>query len=178
MAEGKLIIEVYEYSEEATTVPPFEYIPCALSECMGSRNRATLKEIIQKGFGTLSKKAQNAEKRVEVLQKLDEANIGRIEVVFNKASTGTEAYVELTNVVQMTFEGKDMTRLENHKDDIILHGRYRMTEGTETTKLRDAQRLTLIYSNSAEQGWTGGFAEEEESEVRKEICLNITYLQE
>lgn len=177
MAEGRLIIEVYEYSEEATTIPPFEYIPCALSECMGSRNRATLKDIIQKGFGALSRKEQNAEKRVEVLQKLDEANIGKIEVMYNKATAGNEAYVELTNVVQVTLADADATRAQNHKDDIILYGRYRMTEGTETTKLKDAQRLTLIYSTCAEQGMMRGY-EEEENEVRKEICLNITYLQE
>lgn len=179
MAEGKLIIEVYEYSEESTTVPSFGYIPCALSECMGSRNRATLKEIIQKGFGTLSRKAQTAEKYAEVMQKLEDANIGKIEVVYNKAAAGNEPYVALTNVVQMTFGSSDITRATNTKDNIILHGRYRTTEGTDTTKLKDAQRLTLIYSNSAEQSWSNGFAEnDEETEAQKEICLNITYLQE
>lgn len=180
MTEGKLIIEVYEYTADSPVTPAFEFIPCPLADCFSRGNKATLKEIIQKGFDTLARKDQNTEKRKEVLQKLEEANIGRISVLYNKATPTSEAYIELTNVVQDTLADADVRRARKHKDDIILYGRYRLTDGVETTKLRDAQRLTLIYSTYAEvsdMDMSDDPEMIEEREAPKEICLNITYLQ-
>ncbi len=172
--EGKLIIEVYEYSEDASQAPEFEFIPCELDKCLKGKS-TTLKEIIQRGFDDLPKKTQDSDKRMEVLQKLDDADIGRIDVVYHPAKGNSDACVELTNLAPVTMSFADARRIKNNKNDIILKGRYRLSAGNEVTTLRDAQRLTLIYSNLEENDEP---EENEEGEAQKEICLNITYLQE
>ena len=177
MADGRLIIEIYEYADDASDTPSFEFIPCELSACLKRTNRATLKEIIQKGFDTLPKKDQDTEKRLTILRKLEEADIGKISVVFNPASARADASIELTNVRPVTLDYVDGRR--NKKDDntIILNGRYRLSEGNETTVLKDAQRLTLIYSSQSDDDTEGVEAADPADDVMKEICLNITYLE-
>ena len=177
--EGKLVIEVYEYMKDSYSMPAFEYIPCELSKCLKGKS-STLKEIIQRGFDALPKKAQDSEKRREVLQKLEDANIGRIDVAFHQAKGSDDAYIELTNVVPVTISYADARRTKVNKDDIILRGRYKLSDGNETTMLRDAQRLTLIYSTYSENTKSvfAGPDEDEEPEEEREICLNVTYLQE
>ena len=172
--EGKLIIEVYEYSEDASLMPAFEYIPCDLSKCLKGKS-TTLKEIIQRGFDDLPRKTQDSDKRMEVLQKIEDADIGRINVVYHPAKGLIDACVELTNVTPVTMSFADARRLKTNKDDIILKGKYRLSSGNEVTTLRDAQRLTLLYSNFMENSEP---TDTEEGESQKEICLNITFLQE
>ena len=175
MAEGKLVIEVYEYTEDMELLPSFEFISCSLSDVLKNK-KATLEEIIQRGFG----KDRNQEKRDEILKKLKSAGINKIIVSYNN-SNAAEPYVELTNVVKDSMLGADASRKKSKQNDIILHGKYRLSAGTETTKLKDAQRLSLIYSSWAEEnkGWGAMDAEtDEQAESPKEICLNITYLQE
>ena len=158
--EGKLVIEVYEYSEASERMPVFEYIPCELAQCLRGKNSATLKEIIEQGFDSLPRRAQDSDKRQEILSKVEEADI---------------ACVELTNVVPVTFTYADVRMARKNRDDIILKGKYRLSAGNEFTTLKDAQRLTLIYSSAAKNDE----AEETDEEAEeKEICLNITYLQE
>jgi len=179
VAGGKLIIEIYEYNENEQNVPPFEYIPCDLESCLKKNRKATLREIIQSGFDNLPKKNQNISKRQEVLAMLDEADIGKINVVFNPGKGDEDPSIELTNVMQVTMAYADARRGKTGgKDEIILYGRYRMSDENETTILKDAQRLTLIYSSEAD-GRNGAGAEypAEEREAQKEICLNITYIQ-
>ena len=179
MAGGKLIIEVYEYVENAPDVPPFEYIPCDMESCLKKNRKATLREIIQNGFDDLSKKNRNISKKQEVLAMLDEADIGKINVVFNPGKGDEDPYIQLTNVMQVTMAYADARRGKaGGKDEIILYGRYRMSDENETTILKDSQRLTLIYSSAAD-GSHDADAEysAEEREVPKEICLNITYIQ-
>lgn len=178
MAGGKLIVEVYEYTKGSSAVPSFEYIPCELSKCLSRGNKAPLKEIIEKGFETLPKKSRDLGKQQEVLQKLEEANIGRINVAYHAAGNVTDAYIELTNVVPVSIAYADARRIGDNKDDIILYGRYKLTDGNETTVLNDAQRLTLIYSNYADSRIEDEETENiEDIDVQKEIRLNITYLQ-
>ena len=172
--EGKLVIEVYEYSEEADQMPVFEYIPCDLSKCIRGKS-ASLKEIIERGFDDLPKKAQDSEKRQEVLRKVEEAGIGKIDVAFHPAKGNADDCVELTNVVPVSFTYADARQQKKSRDEIILKGRYRLSTGNEVTTLRDAQRLTLTYSSAAEAEEADGADEEAEE---KEISLNITYLQE
>ena len=174
MEDGRLIVEVYEYAEDAVSAPVFEYIPCALKDCL-RHNKATLNELIQRGFDALPKKDRNAEKCKEILQKFEDAGIGKIDVSFVK--TGGEPYVELTNVVQVSITDANASLKKNKKQNgIILYGKYKLSDGTETTRLRDAQRLSLIYSTWDD---TASFTEApEDGEPPKEICLNITYLQE
>lgn len=172
--EGKLVIEVYEYSEEADQMPVFEYIPCDLSKCIRGKS-ASLKEIIERGFDDLPKKAQDSEKRQEVLRKVEEAGIGKIDVAFHPAKGNADDCVELTNVVPVSFTYADARQQKKSRDEIILKGRYRLSAGNEVTTLRDAQRLTLIYSSTAEAEEADGADEEAEEKV---ISMNITYLQE
>ncbi len=172
--EGKLVIEIYEYAEDTVRMPVFEYIPCELSKCLKGKS-ATLKEIIQRGFDDLPRKTQDLEKRMEVLQKIDAANIGRIDVAYHPARGTNDACVELTNVVPVSFSYADARRVKINRDDIVLKGKYRLSAGNEVTTLRDAQRLTLIYSSVPEEGEQD---EQDEPEMQREICLNITYLQE
>ena len=171
--DGTLIVEVYEYLD---TLPAFEYIPCSLSTCLKGKN-ASLKEIIQRGFDDLPKKIQDTEKRHEILQKLEDADIGKIDVVYHPRKNGKEPYIELTNVVPVNLTYSDARRrIKQNKDNIILKGRYKLSdEGNEVTMLKDAQRLTLIYSNTPE-----GEEQEttDEGEIQQEIFLNITYLQD
>lgn len=179
MGYGKLIIELYEYVEDSSDVPPFEYIPCNLDSCLKKSKQCKLRELIEKGFDEMPKKNVDFSKRQEFLAKLDEADIGKISVEFHPATNEQDPYVELTNVVQVTMAYADARRVQtSSKEEIILYGRYKMTDGNDTTKLKDSQRLTLIYSSGA-----GEETEDEESydpeelEVQKEICLNITYIQ-
>lgn len=171
--EGKLIIEIYEYENNSYSMPAFEYIPCELATCLKGKN-TTLKEIIQRGFDDLPRKSQDSEKRQEVLQKIEDADIGRIGVAYRPAKGNSDACVELTNVVPVTMLYSDARRKKVNKDEIILKGKYRLSAGNETTTLRDAQRLTLIYSNYEDAPEDRDDADED----AKEICLNITYLQE
>ncbi len=173
--EGKLVIEVYEYSEASERMPVFEYIPCELAQCLRGKNSATLKEIIEQGFDSLPRRAQDSDKRQEILSKVEEADIGKINVAFHPARGTVDACVELTNVVPVTFTYADVRMARKNRDDIILKGKYRLSAGNEFTTLKDAQRLTLIYSSAAKNDE----AEETDEEAEeKEICLNITYLQE
>lgn len=172
--EGKIIVEVYEYADNSSMIPAFEYIPCDLAICLKGKN-ATLKEIIQRGFGDLPRKTQDIEKRREILQKLEDAGIGKIDVVFHPAKNGKESCVELTNVVPVHLTYADARRIKQNKDSIILKGRYKLSAGNEVTTLKDAQRLTLTYSDAAEND---GQSAPDEENVQREICLNITYLQE
>ena len=110
MADGKLIIEVYEYSEGSSSIPSFEFIPCKLSTCLNWNKHATLKEIIQKGFDAQPKKLQNTEKRADVLRMLDEANIGRINVAYKPPRPGVDSCIELTNIIQVSMADADATR--------------------------------------------------------------------
>jgi len=82
--------------------------------------------------------------------------------------------VELTNIIPVTFTSADARMAKLDRDSIILKGRYRLSAGNEVTTLRDAQRLTLIYSNYDAESWQ----QDDPDEEKKEICLNITYLQE
>ena len=175
--EGKLIIEVYEYAEDSEAIPEFEYIRCDLSKCMKGR-RSTLKEIIERGFDDVPRRTQDKEKKQEILQKIEEADIGRISVVCTPGGADSDACVELTNVVPVNLMYADARRAKGNKDEIILKGRYRLSEGNEVTRLRDAQRLTLIYSSYEDGDPGNGGPEDGEREEQKEICLNITYLQE
>ena len=179
MAGGKLIIEVYEYRENAPDVPPFEYIPCDLDSCLKKNRKATLREIIQSGFDDLSRKNQNISKRQEMLALLDEADIGKITVMYNPGKGDEDPSIQLTNVVQVTMAYADARRGKTGgKDEIILYGRYRMADENETTILRDSQRLTLIYSSAADRsGDAYPDYPAEEREAPKEICLNVTYIQ-
>lgn len=174
-AVSKLIIEIYEYTDDSSSVPAFEYIPCDLSAFLKKKN-TTLKEIIERGFNDLPKGAQNSEKRAEVFRLLEDANLGRISVAVHPPKKDTDACVELTNLVPADLTNADARRREKHnKDSIILKGRYRLSEGNETTTLKDAQRLTLYYTNTPE---SGGQYEQDEAETAREITLNITYFQE
>ena len=83
--------------------------------------------------------------------------------------------MELTNVVPVSFTYADARQQKKSRDEIILKGRYRLSAGNEVTTLRDAQRLTLIYSSTAEAEEADGADEEAEEKV---INMNITYLQE
>ncbi len=172
MAEGKLIVEVYEYQEDVEALPKYEYIPCELDKCF-KRDKATLKEIIQQGL------ASRPDKLKETLRKIEEAGIDKIDVLYNKPTRNAEASIELTNVVQVSMADADASRKKNkRKNDIILYGKYRLSEGIRTTKLKDAQRLSLIYSNWEDKGDDAEDQAEEHVDGQKEICLNITFLQE
>ncbi len=179
MSAGKMIVEIYEYSEDTSIVPPFEYIPCDLDNCMKKNKTATLKDIIETGFDDLPKKYQNTEKRREIMEKLEEADIGRIIVAYHQPRGKEDPYIELTNITQVTMTDADARRVRSNKNEIILYGRYRLTDGNETMKLRDSQRLTLIYTNTKDEAWDPFEQEESDpDEAQKEICLNITYLQD
>ena len=178
MSDGKLIIEIYEYAEDSAMVPPFEYIPCALSACIKHNNKATLKEIIENGFNSLPKRSQDTDKRRDILQRIDEADIGRISVAYHPARGGTDPYVELTNVVPVSISHADARLIRDNSNNIILHGKYRMSEGNETTILKDAQRLTLVYTNCPAEQERFGEVDDTEEETQKEISLNITYFQD
>ena len=67
--EGKLIIEIYEYSSDSSSMPVFEYIPCDLSKCLKGKS-AALKDIIRRGFDDVPRKTQDADKRQEDLMGL------------------------------------------------------------------------------------------------------------
>jgi len=172
--EGKLVIELYEYTDrEGAVMPRFEYVPCDLSKCLKGRT-ASLKDIIERGFSDLPRRDQDTDKRRELLQKLEDANIGRIKVVYRAPQRDSDACVELTNIIPVTFTSADARMAKLDRDSIILKGRYRLSAGNEVTTLRDAQRLTLIYSNYDAESWQ----QDDPDEEKKEICLNITYLQE
>ena len=179
MAYGKLIVEVYEYKEDSTDVPPFEYIPCNLDTSLKKNKQCKLRELIEKGFDEMPKKNQDFSKRQEFLARLDEADIGKINVEFHPASGDQDPYIELTNVVQVTMAYADARRMKaNNKEEIILYGRYKMSDGNETTKLKDSQRLTLIYSSGADlKPEDDNPYDMEEKVTQKEICLNITFIQ-
>ena len=134
---------------------------------------------IEKGFDAMPRRETDLSKKREILGRLDEADIGKIVVRYQPGSADEDPFVELTNVVQESFASADARRAKaKNKEEIILYGRYRMSDGDDTTRLRDSQRLTLIYSSG------GGAGPEEETfagggerETRKEISLNITYIQ-
>ena len=184
MAEGKLIFEIYEYSSSSLEMPAFEYVLCNLSTCMRHSSQAPLSEILQKGFDDLPKGRRDNDKREELLQLLDEANFGKINVLYKPASDTRDACIELTNVVPVSLYGADarQSKKDVGKDSIILYGRYRLTDGDEVTALQDAQRLSLIFSGTeeADSVWSrdASFDDGFPEELRREICLNITYLQE
>ena len=173
MGGAKLIIEVYEYTEDGFIMPRFKYIPCVVAKCV-KRNRATLKEIIQRGL------MHKPDELKEILRKVEEAGIDKIDVLYHKASKVSESYIELTNVVPVSMADADASRTLNKKrHDIILYGKYQLSDGTEITRLKDAQRLSLIYSDGIERN--AGFEEaysNNDRDIAKEICLNITYIQE
>lgn len=172
--DGTLIIEVYEYMGDFSAYPDFEYYPCDLSRCLKGKS-ATLKEIIQRGFGELPRRTQDTEKRQEVLRKLEAAQIGKIDVAYHPPKAGREPYVELTNVIPVNLTYADALRGKQSKDSIILKGKYKLSTGNEVTTLKDAQRLTLSYYDTIESN--GGDSSDEEA-VQREICLNITYLRD
>lgn len=167
--EGKLIIEIYEYEEDSMTVPTFRFIPCELSKCLRGKN-ATLKEIVQRGFDELPKKAQDQSMRQEMMRRLSDAGIGIINVEFQEGKGG-DPCVRLTNVVRTNMTDSDARALKPNKDSIILKERYQLSTGNEVTTLKDAQRLTLIYRDGYDKDDLG------ENALEREICLNITYLQ-
>ena len=176
MASGKLIIEVYEYSAQNPDAPRFEFVPCMLDSCIGKKNSATLDNIIRKGFSDLPKKAQNEEKQKELLQKLDDAGFSKINVVFGEERDLHDTYVELSNVLPVSMAYADARRSRDDGGSIILSGRYSFSDSGTNTKLKDAQRLTIIFSgaNSTDY-YSGGLGAADDAEDR-EVCLNITYL--
>ena len=177
MAEGRLIVEIYEYRKDSPAVPPFAYYPCGLKNCMGRNNRATLREIIESGFNDVDRREQNTEKKREALEKLEETAFGKISVEYRPASAGTDPCVVLSNVMPVSIAYADARRAQGRSCGIILVGRYKLTEGNETTVLRDAQRLTLIYSNYGDDETPDGFEDGGDDAVQKEICLNLTFLE-
>ena len=179
MSLGKMVVEIYEYITGSSDTPHFEYIPCDLDNCFKRGKSVTLKSIIETGFDDLPKKFQNTEKRQEIMEKMEEADIGRITVECHAARGKSDSYIELTNITQVSMADADIRRVHSSKNKIILYGRYRFTDRNETMKLRDSQRLTLIYSNAQDEVWNPFEQEERDTgEVQKEIRLNITYLQD
>ncbi len=178
MLIGKVIVEIYEYSKETSKIPHFEYIPCDLSKCIKKGKNVTLRDIIETGFNDLPKRYQNPEKRQEIMEKMEEADIGRITVAYHAPHGNNDPYIELTNITQITMTSADARRIQRNKNEIILYGCYRLSDGNETMELKDSQRLTLIYSNDKSSAWDP-FEQEEKNteEPLKEIQLNITYLQ-
>lgn len=177
MIDGKLIIEIYEYRDDDLNVPPFEFYPCDLDVCLKKR-KATLREIIEKCFDNVPKKSQDLAKRQEILAQLEAAGIGKINVEYHPASGNEDPYIQMTNVMKISMADADARRVKTNKGDIILYGQYRMSEGNDTTKLRDSQRLTLIYSSAANEIVSDEMPDDpEERDVQKEICLNITFIQ-
>ena len=174
---GKLIIEIYEYTSDASEMPVFEYIPCDLSKCLKGKS-ATLKEIISRGFDDVPRKSQDMEKRQETIRKMEDANIGRINVVYRPARGDSDDCVELTNVVPVSMYDADARNAKNENDEIILKGKYQLSSGNEVTSLKDAQRLTLSYIDLGDDPDGGNPYEPGAFVSQKEICLNITYLQE
>ncbi len=205
MTKGKLIIEVYEYEIEsyiapavfeyaadASQVRAFEYIPCDLDTCLVHGNKASLKEILQKAFDTLPRKNQDTEKRREILQLIEEADFGKICVVYNPPQPGSDASVELTNVVPESISRGDARQSRDgakSRDDMIVYdsqapvndlypiSRYRLGTGTQSTVLKEAQRLTIIFFSAAETENTADDPYEDENEAPREIHLILTYLQ-
>lgn len=177
MSEDQLVIELYEYFEDADTAPPFRYILCPLEKCLSRKKTATLEEIIRKGFESMPAREQNRAMEQEFLRMIDEAAIGRISVSYVKPSDG-DPYVELTNVTQVSITDSDVRRDQSKRNDIILYGRYRLADNNgNVMRLRDAQRLSLFYSNHAASHSIFDPVIDEETPAAKDICLNITYLQ-
>ena len=178
MADGRLIVEIYEYPENSPEIPTFAFYPCNLQSCIKRSNKSTLKEIIENGFDDLNKKERNIEKKQEALEKLEEASFGKIVITYHPRSNNSDPYIELNNVIPVSLAYADARRAQQNNNDIILIGRYKLTEGNETTVLKDAQRLTLIYSNFEDLSSGNEDEKDCESEDRKEICLNLTFLEE
>lgn len=175
--KGTIVLELYEFEEDAP-VPAFEYIPCDLSKCIKGKE-ITLQDLITRGFDDMPRKEKDGSKYDEILQKLEAAGISRITVAVHAEKGDAEPYVELTNVVPVSFSDADARRVKERNNEIILKGRYKLSDGHSTTVLKDAQRLTLIYSNSGEDpaedsSGYAGYAEE----TQREITLNITYFQD
>lgn len=178
MKEGQLIIELYEYIHNSESIPPFEYISCPLEKCFSGKKSVSLKEIIQKSFDNIAPQKKNKEKEREFLEKAEEAGLGKITVLFAKSKKDAEPYLELTNVIPMGITLDDARQNHKKRNEIILYGRYRLTDGHNTMFLRDAQRLTLIYSSHIGDKSTMYAPEADDEDMpAKEICLNITYLQ-
>ncbi len=174
MAEGRLIIEVYEYSSENETMPRFEFIPCLLENCIGRSNNTALDEIVQRGFSNLPRRYQNTDKQKEILKKLGDAGFNKIGVSFHPADDMDDAYVELTNVSPVSMSYADARRSEDNSG-IILSGRYSLSDNGTSMRLKDAQRLTIICSTRPKDDYYMGMAAQSD-EPEKEICLNVTYL--
>lgn len=178
MKEGQLVIELYEYLQDSESIPPFEYISCPLEKCFSGKNNVSLKEIIQKSFDNFSPQNKNKEKEREFLEKAEEAGLGKINVSYESAKKDNEPYLELTNVIPVGMSMDDARLNHKKRNEIILRGKYRLTDGNSTMKLRDAQRLTLIYSSHNNDRPTMYDNDMDvEDTPAKEICLNITYLQ-
>lgn len=171
---GVLVAEVYEYSDHSSAGPQFEYILCELDKCMKGKT-SSLKEIVQRGFDCLPSKDQDNVKRQEVLKKLEDADIGKIQVEYCSGKDGVNSYINLTNVVPVDIGFSDMRQNRRDKDNIILKEKYRLSAGNEVTTLKDAQRLTLIYTDTPEDRDEMSV---DETVGQREICLNITYLQQ
>lgn len=131
---------------------------------------------MDRGFNLIGKKEQNQESMQSFLTRLDVSGFGGISVEFCPGDKGVDPSVRLTNVMPVYLGGDVVGKARKQDGGIILHGRYRLSDGHETTALKDAQRVTLIYDTTADNEWTGssGFGE---SVAQREICLNITYME-
>lgn len=179
MPIGKIIVEIYERTKDATKAPSFEFIPCDLNNCLKKGKIITLKDIIEAGFEALPKKFQNSEKRQEIMEKMEEADIGRIAVAYHAPHGNSDPFIELTNITQISIESADARRIHRNNNEIILYGCYRLSNGNEKMKLKDSQRMTLVYSNDSNSAWDPfGQGVNNGNEAQKEIQLNITYLQD
>ena len=177
MAAGRLIVEVYKYSDENGTMPRFEFVPCSLNSCLKRNGTAQLEDVIRKGFSDLPRRLQNESKQKDILQKMQDAGFGRINVVYKEADEMDDACVELTNITPVSMAYADARVKHLNENSIILKGRYSFSDSSTSTKLMDGQRLTIICSGSAEDSAYFGLGNSENSRDDDEICLNITYLE-
>lgn len=177
MPRGKLIAEIYERQENNTLVPRFEYILCDLSYCFRRGDTATLKDIIESGFDSVARKEVDEEARRDVLEKLEEAQLDMINVLYSYGVNGSEPCIKLSNVIPISMGYADARRVKRKMDSIILFGRYKFSNENTSTVLKDAQRLSLIYS-TYEEASDYDNANNYDDEAKKEISLNITFFEE
>lgn len=177
MANGRLIIEVYRYTEQNDAMPRFEFVPCSLNSCLKRNSVAKLEDVIRKGFADLPRRLQNESKQKDILQKLQDAGFGRINVLYNESDETDEPYVELTNITPVSMAYADARVKHMDENSIILKGRYSFSDSGTSTKLMDGHRLTIICSGRSEDDYYLGFGNSEQSDDDDEICLNITYLE-
>ena len=177
MPRGKLIAEIYETQENSTHVPHFEYILCDLSDCFKRGDSATLKDIIESGFDSIARKEVDEEARRDVLEKLEDAHLDMINVIYSYGANGNEPSIKLSNVIPISMGYADARRAKRKMDSIILFGRYKFSNENTSTVLKDAQRLSLIYS-TYEEASVYDTANSYDDEEKKEISLNLTFFEE